>query len=168
MRWALVFLMPMLSVFGANILPHLKYIEPLSQKQQIEHIDCIYLINLDSRPEKLRLCMRELGRYQIVPYRFSAVIGKELSEDTIQDVGMKYKEGMMLCEGKFTLGPAARAFFHERMYGKVCFYRDFTKGALGCTLSHLSILQHAYESGYNTIWVMEDDVIVQKDPRILS
>ena len=35
-------------------------------------------------------------------------------------------------------------------------------------MSHLSVLQDAYDSGYNTIWVMEDDIKVVSDPCELS
>ena len=35
-------------------------------------------------------------------------------------------------------------------------------------MSHLSILQHAYDAGFETIWVMEDDIQVMRDPRVLS
>jgi GR25 family glycosyltransferase involved in LPS biosynthesis len=41
-------------------------------------------------------------------------------------------------------------------------------GAIGCYLSHLSILQDALDSGYETIWVMEDDVEVMENPNIIS
>ena len=39
---------------------------------------------------------------------------------------------------------------------------------MGIVLSHLSILQAAYDAGHETIWVMEDDIEVKRDPRILS
>jgi GR25 family glycosyltransferase involved in LPS biosynthesis len=41
-------------------------------------------------------------------------------------------------------------------------------GAIGCTLSHLSVLSDAYTSGYKTIWVMEDDFRVDQDPYCLG
>jgi GR25 family glycosyltransferase involved in LPS biosynthesis len=41
-------------------------------------------------------------------------------------------------------------------------------GAIGCYLSHLCVLQDAYDSGYKTIWVLEDDIVVEKDPHLLS
>lgn len=43
-----------------------------------------------------------------------------------------------------------------------------TIGAVGCAMSHLSILKEAYERNYETIWVLEDDILVDKDPRLLS
>ncbi|MBI2810796.1 MAG: glycosyltransferase family 25 protein [Candidatus Melainabacteria bacterium] len=44
------------------------------------------------------------------------------------------------------------------------FFLGITRGAIGCILSHLSVLQDAYDSGYKTIWIMEDDVEAVEDP----
>ena len=43
-------------------------------------------------------------------------------------------------------------------------------GTIAICLSHLSILQDAYDRGYKTIWVLEDDIQVApgKNPNILS
>lgn len=40
-------------------------------------------------------------------------------------------------------------------------------GALGCLLSHLSILKDAYERGFSIIWVMEDDIEFLANPKEL-
>ncbi|HEY4830990.1 MAG TPA: glycosyltransferase family 25 protein, partial [Waddliaceae bacterium] len=45
---------------------------------------------------------------------------------------------------------------------------SLSRGAIGCLLSHLSIIQDAYDSGYNTIWIMEDDIRVVSNPHELS
>lgn len=168
MKWFLLFFVPLSFLHSIDLSKHLKKIEPLSQPMQIQGIECIYLINLDWRPEKLRACMNQLHSYNIVPYRFSAVVGRDIPEKDMKEVGLKFKPGMEFFVGRLLPGPAPLYFFNERMYGKTCFYKDFNKGALGCTLSHLSILQHAYDSGYQTIWVLEDDFLVMKDPHILS
>ena len=42
------------------------------------------------------------------------------------------------------------------------------RGSVGIVLSHLSVLQDAYESGYKTIWIMEDDVEPVDDPTQIS
>lgn len=41
---------------------------------------------------------------------------------------------------------------------------QITKGAIGCLLSHLSILQHALAKNFETIWVMEDDIDFLQSP----
>jgi len=53
-------------------------------------------------------------------------------------------------------------------YGQTYFCHCMTRGAIGIVLSHVSILQAAYDAGHETIWVMEDDIEVIRDPRILS
>jgi GR25 family glycosyltransferase involved in LPS biosynthesis len=59
---------------------------------------------------------------------------------------------------------------HEMMHviGRNYFCHCLSKGAIGICLSHLSVLKDAYQSGYETIWVMEDDIEVKQDPHILS
>ena len=49
--------------------------------------------------------------------------------------------------------------------GEVYFSLALSRGAIGIILSHLSVLQDAYDAGYETIWVMEDDVEVLQMPR---
>lgn len=41
---------------------------------------------------------------------------------------------------------------------------QITKGAIGCLLSHLSILQHALGKNFETIWIMEDDIDFLQSP----
>ncbi len=48
------------------------------------------------------------------------------------------------------------------------FTHDYYPGQIGCALSHLSILQDAYDCGYEIIWVLEDDIVVTEDPHQLS
>jgi GR25 family glycosyltransferase involved in LPS biosynthesis len=52
--------------------------------------------------------------------------------------------------------------------GEAYFVRGMAKGPIGIVLSHLSVLQDAYDSGFETIWVMEDDVEAVSDPREIS
>ena len=42
------------------------------------------------------------------------------------------------------------------------------RGAVGCVLSHLSVIQDAYNSLYKTVWICEDDIEIVRDPKILS
>lgn len=59
---------------------------------------------------------------------------------------------------------------HEFMkdIDKTYFCHCILPGAIGCALSHISILKDAYDSGYETIWVMEDDIEVLQNPHLLS
>ena len=49
--------------------------------------------------------------------------------------------------------------------GNTYFAMGLSQGSIGIVLSHLSVLQDAYDSGYETIWIMEDDVDPVADPR---
>lgn len=145
--------------------------KPLEFFNQLRNIDFIYTINLDKRPEKYAHCVNELAPYGLVPFRFSAVNGWELTLEQLNDLGVKYEPGMAenlwgtayLLDGNFEP-------HHEVMsvYGRNYFCHCMTRGAIGICLSHLSILQDAFDSGYETIWVMEDDIEVIQDPRLLS
>lgn len=137
----------------------------------MRQIDFIYMINLDQRPEKYQMSINQLRPFGIEPYRFSAVNGWELSLEAINDVGVKFSPEM---EGGFQAtsyhldGKGKPSHETIENYGQTYFVHCLPRGAIGCTLSHLSILQDAWDSGYETIWIMEDDIEVLQDPRILS
>jgi len=155
----------------AALQDHLKPALGKGAHHCMRNIDFIYLINLDKRPEKYALSMNYLGKYGINPYRFSAVYGWGLSKEALQEVGVKYQPGMTpLLATRYPTEVPEKIQSHEYMseYGKTYFCHCMPLGAIGCALSHISVLQDAYDSGYQTIWVMEDDVEVTQDPRILS
>ncbi len=155
----------------AGVLNHLKKIENDAECQTIRNIDFIYLINLDERPEKYQMCIDQLRPYGIDPYRFSAVYGWNLTLEQINDIGVKYRPGMdsgfmatsYLLDGNFK--PQ-----HELIAipGRTYFTHCMARGTIGIVLSHLSVLMNAYNSGYETIWVMEDDIEVISDPSVIS
>lgn len=136
----------------------------------LRNIDFIYMINLDQRPEKFKMSMDQLEPFGIYPYRFSAVNGWEMSLQAINDVGVKFSpemDGGFLATSYHLDGDGKPS--HERIenYGQTYFVHCLPGGAIGCAMSHLSILKDAWDSGYDTIWVMEDDINVKRDPRII-
>jgi GR25 family glycosyltransferase involved in LPS biosynthesis len=151
-----------------------KHIKPALNKSDIyrmRNIDFIYIINLDQRPEKLAKSLNQLHPYGIYPYRFSAVNGWELTLDAINDVGLKFEPWMQggIWGTSYTMQNGELFPEHEimRMSGKTYFVHCMGRGTIGIALSHLSILKDAYDSGYETIWVMEDDIEVLRDPRMI-
>ena len=176
-----------------SLAPHLKTASGKSDTHTIRNIDFIYMINLDQRPEKWHQSMSQLALYGIEPYRFSAVNGWELTLDAIQDVGVKFAPGMQggfwattfrpKREGESSI-PAQQEGYcgsqhpfdsnfiweQERIGqpGTVYFCHCMERGTIGIALSHISILNDALNAGYETIWVMEDDIEVMRDPAILS
>jgi GR25 family glycosyltransferase involved in LPS biosynthesis len=137
----------------------------------IHEVDFCYIINLDQRPGKIAHCFSELSSYGIVPYRFSAVNGWELTSEELNDLGVKYEMGMAKdLWGTCYLPEDDFKPHHELMHvvGRNYFCHCMTRGAVGIVLSHLSVLQDALDSGYETIWVMEDDIQVIQDPHLIS
>lgn len=156
--------------YGA-LQDHLKRAEGKGNDHKIRNIDFIYMINLDKRPEKHALSKQYLKKYEINPFRFSAINGQELPIEVINDVGVKYRPGMTpLLSATFVVEEGVKIRNREFMkeYGKTYFCPDMSLGAIGCALSHISVLQDAYDSNYETIWIMEDDIEVLSDPHRLS
>lgn len=150
---------------------HLKKIPCKCPSHQMRNVDYIYMINLDERPEKWQMSVEQLAPYGIFPFRFSAVNGWKLSLETINDVGLKFTPEM---DGGFmaTSYPLDGNYepSHEIInnFGQTYFCHCMARGTIGIALSHISVLQDAYDSGFETVWIMEDDVEVVKDPRMLS
>lgn len=154
-----------------EIEDYLRKIPDKSGDHSMRNIDFIYMINLDERPEKFERCLNLLTLYGISPFRFSAVNGWKLSLDAINDLGVT-------CDPSTTDSRMATCYLpedegeprHEPMHvwGRTYFCHCMARGSIGIVLSHLSILQDAYDSGYETIWVMEDDVDLIQNPHVLS
>lgn len=173
MKTCLAILILYVTAIHADLFDHLKKIEDKSDTHRLGNIDFIYMINLDQRPEKFSQSVQQLIPFGIYPYRFSAVNGWEgLSLEDINDVGVKY--------GPWMTGNHMATYYHRnekheleachetiQEFGRTYFGHCMSRGAIGIVLSHLSILKDAYDSGYETIWVMEDDIQVIQDPRIL-
>jgi GR25 family glycosyltransferase involved in LPS biosynthesis len=168
-RWALFFIL-ILNIVYSDIEEHFRKITDKSDFHKMRNIDFIYMINLDERPEKYNLCMEQLTPYNIFPFRFSAINGWKLTIETINTIGVTYEPGMKRnLLGTCYLIENNYEPLHEIMKeGKVYFTYCMSRGAIGIVLSHLSVLQDAYDSGYKTIWVMEDDIHVIHNPHILS
>ncbi len=166
-----IFLFLFLASFcTADMEDHFKKVGNKSNGHAWRNIDFVYMINLDQRPEKFKMSMDQLAPYGIYPYRFSAVNGWELSLEAINEVGVQFSpemEGGFMATSYHLQGDGKPSHEIIENYGQTYFVHCLPRGAIGCALSHLSILQDAYDSGYETIWVMEDDIQIMRDPRIL-
>jgi len=161
-----------LGMLAGSLTDHFRKAENKSEGCAMPGIDFIYLINLDERPEKYAKTMEALVPYEIEPYRFAAVNGWNLSFEAIDELGAFYKpgdpEGPISSVFRHAAGQEHMSFEIMKEEGVSYYCHSLTRGAIGCVLSHLSVLQDAYDSGYETIWVMEDDIQVVEDPRQLS
>jgi GR25 family glycosyltransferase involved in LPS biosynthesis len=150
------------------------YLKPALGKREnhtMKNIDFIYMINLDERPEKLTSTLQQLAPYQINPYRFSAVNGWKLSLEVVNDLGVHF-EPWMSGDHWATYYPVDgdKSPIHEIVSepGRTYFCHCMAMGSIGCVLSHMSVLQDALDSGYQTIWIIEDDIEVLQNPHLLS
>lgn len=163
------FLCLSLTPVDAKLSDHFKQATGKSDTHSMRNIDFIYVINLDRRPEKFAKCKEQLSLYGIDPYRFSAVNGWELSLETINDVGVCLQPWMNMDKwGTYYEGDLTPKHEQVHLLGRNYFCHCMSRGAIGISLSHLSILQDAFDSDYETIWVMEDDIDVIRDPHMLS
>jgi GR25 family glycosyltransferase involved in LPS biosynthesis len=105
-------------------------------------IDQIYVINLDIRYERWLNVKKQLDSFALSPQRVRAINGWSMER---QELKTLYKTCI------------------EKSY-----HRYFTQGQIGCFLSHLSILQHAFNKKYRCIWILEDDILVLEDIKELS
>jgi GR25 family glycosyltransferase involved in LPS biosynthesis len=173
---AVSFLIPLLYSFSmvySDLADHFKPCPNKSSHHHMANIDFIYMINLDKRPDRLEDCLKRLNPYGIYPYRFSAINGWELPIDVINDVGLKFEPWMhsgIMGTYYYLDDKGEIQHAHEMIHDteKTYFGHCVARGPIAIALSHLSVLQDAYDSGYETIWVIEDDVEVIRDPRILS
>ncbi len=168
-RWLAISLFCSVSLF-AGIDAHFRKVPERPLLHQVPQIDAIYLINLDARPDKWQRSLRELQPYGIVPCRFPAINGWELPLKTLNELGVRFEQGMT--GGSWAKRPdlvgLVDDFLKKDQIGQVFFACWMSQGAIGCSLSHLSVLQDAYDAGYETIWIMEDDIQVLSDPNQLS
>ena len=159
-------------LFGGGIQQYLKKAEGKTDLSKMRNIDFIYMLNLDKRPEKFQACLDQLAPYEIVPYRFSAINGwEDLTLEMVNDVGVIFQAGMN--QGNWGSRYISKKWPKPRhevigREGRTYFGHCPSLGMIAIVLSHLSILQDAYDSGYKTIWVMEDDIEVIRNPHELS
>ncbi len=156
-----------------DLIPFFKPALNKGVNHSLDQIDFIYMINLDQRPEKFAVASESLREYGIYPYRFSAVNGWQLPHATIEQIGVKFFPGMLheTFLGKTYTQVEGEEYFGNELLKEnatTYFSPGISQGAIGIVLSHLSILQDAYDSGYRTIWVMEDDIDPVDDPRQIS
>ena len=158
-------------LLDAGIQDYFKKAEGKGSYHFIRNIDFIYMINLDQRPEKFELSRRDLNEHSIYPYRFSAVNGWELSLEVINKLGViftnKMKKGHRCTQYPLN-SDGTPVHGLTGTIGQCYFSHCLSRGAIGCFLSHISVLQDAYDSGYETVWIMEDDIEIIRDPHLIS
>lgn len=98
----------------------------------MEKIDRIYIINLKERSDRWINCIKQLTKYNIINYeRFDAIRPDLTKIDPVQ-----YSKNNMKLS------------------------KNYIIGALGCKLSHLSIINDAKINNYSKILILEDDFLL--------
>lgn len=104
----------------------------------MNYLDNIYIINLEYQHIKKRKCILQLKKYNVTNYTFFSAINT--------------------CNN---------SYIYDKMYENIIknmapefIKNNFTKGALGCILSHIECLKDAKKNGYKSILVLEDDFIM--------
>lgn len=156
----------------SDIPDHFKPCLNKSDHHRMRNIDFIYMINLDKRPDRFEDCSKRLNPYEIYPYRFSAVNGWELPISVINDVGLVFEPWMhpgIMGTYYYLDDNNEIQHAHEIIHdsGRTYFGHCVARGPIAIVLSHLSILQDALDSGYETVWVLEDDIEIIRDPRCI-
>jgi GR25 family glycosyltransferase involved in LPS biosynthesis len=153
------------------------HIRPLNDKTvicSIRNIDYVYVINLDHRKQKYRKTVEQLIPYGIVPYRFSAVNGWTLPIELMWDISLNFKQGMRPggMGTVYRIDPENGKEYHSHEIveteGTPYLCHCSARGMVGCILSHLTVINDALSSGYDIVWICEDDIEVVRDPNILS
>ena len=120
--------------------PIVKYLTPVNTTEftsGFELVDCIYVINLEDRPEKWKRMQELLQQRNLNINRVNAINGWKLSDEVREELAGTYS-------------------------------RRMRNGHLGCFLSHVSTLKHAFDNGFSCIWIMEDDVDFKEDVSQIS
>lgn len=122
-------------------IPHdnLRRVEERAASSGIKTVDCIYVINLDERPERWERARETFRREGLHPTRLPGINGWKLS---------KWQQ--------------------RRLQGWLKYDPFNNPGRMGCALSHLSAWRDGLEQGYNTIWVAEDDVVFAQSGKMLE
>lgn len=138
--------------------------------QGISGIDTIYIINLDARVEKLEKSFNQLKQFNIQAHRLSAIDGRNLSNADIEKSSVIFKKGMQESRWAQNLAQDQTSFVYlnEKAYEKPVASVFLKRGALGCTLSHLTLIKNAYEQNLSRILILEDDFKIIQNPHNLS
>ena len=120
-------------------------------------IDAIYCISLERMKDRRTHMVEFLSKIDFCPvYFFDAVDGLDYDWSDFYKEGIsEYKNWKMTKKECSSFGNFMPLYSVFRYWN-----RDVTRGEMGCSLGHYSVLKHAYENGYNNVLIFEDDVVL--------
>lgn len=155
----------------AEVRDHLLSVEGKGAECAMEGIDCIYMLTMPGS-KRWKESYRQFETCGVHPHLFEGVDGWNIASEELAELGVCFSPAMHRgIMGTWYPGDGnAGAFKHEYIgvIGRTYFAHCLTKGAIGATLSHLSVLLDAYESGHEVVWVLEDRAIPIENPVLLS
>jgi len=141
-----IFLYVSIAICKLEALSIQEFFIPISEEKAnvsgIEEIHQIYVLNLEVRLARWFRTKAMLNAFGIEAQRFIGI------------------NGWMIPRGKM------KNFYKELVENGQ--HGGLTPGQIGCLLSHLSILQHALDKKYQCVWILEDDIVVLRDPKELG
>lgn len=129
----------------ANMVHDLGHVPPvLDYFQNLVHLpeksklnfDEIFMINLERRPERREKMERLFDELGLLVNHFSAVDGKQLNAQLVQQMGISFLPG------------------YEDPYH----HRPMTMGEIGCFLSHYRIWEQIVQRKLQQVLILEDDI----------
>lgn len=109
--------------------------------------DRIIVINLDTRPDRWNRIKQMFDKYGITNYERFSAIAPDLEKMRADPVW----------------GISCRAANTKYAQKHKCPIDKYTRGALGCKMSHYHVILLAKERGYRNILILEDDAILNND-----
>lgn len=90
-----------IQTYETPVVSYLKPVEIINSESNLESIDCIFVINLDKRPERWNRIEKLCQEQKLYVNRFSAVDGWQLTDECIKELKGPYqrplRKGMIGC-----------------------------------------------------------------------
>ena len=116
---------------------------------KLEDFNIVYL-NLDNRKDRNISMKKQLKKHGLQAQRISAVYGKGL-----RDKKYRYKlaKELVVPEKKLRVD----YWMNRTNFKTMISQEDPVLGRVGCYLSHMKIMKHALDNGWENVLVIEDD-----------
>lgn len=115
------------------------------------NLECVYVISLSFTEEKLNNWKKEI-REKLIPWYTGPIVGKKgvnganITKKWLSDNDFKLYENWQLPDST-----------HEY------WNRKMDPGIIGCTISHYQVWKHAYENGFESVLILEEDFLVLEE-----
>jgi GR25 family glycosyltransferase involved in LPS biosynthesis len=140
--------------------PYLERQIAIESPSGVATVEACFLLNLDCRKGRLTRCQQKCAEQGISLSRVPAVVGARLPVQALESCGLRWEPWMANPPSLHFAGGDRHGGARPSRGAPYTYYLNSSnmgRGALGCSLSHLSALQSAWEAGLSRIWIFEDD-----------